>query len=230
MTLIIKTNQPITYSRTKINYQVANFWNKVSHGWKKIWGIHIHHGYFENETISILDAQEKLISKLVEELQINPYMKILDSGCGMGGSSIYLAEHNHASVVGITLSHKQVEIAQKIAEKKKLNNVTFKVEDALCLNSFNQNSFDIVWSLESCEQFYDKARFIEKAYQLLKPGGKLMLATWCSVAEEYTEKQAKKYKQICFAFDLPYMPTMEHYQQLLIRQGFIIDKTLDWTH
>ena len=57
-----------------------------------------------------------------------------------------------------------------------------------------------------------------------------MLATWCSVAEEYTEKQAKKYKQICFAFDLPYMPTMEHYQQLLIRQGFIIDKTLDWTH
>ena len=138
----------------------------------------------------------------------------------MGGTSIYLANKYQAIVTGITLSQKQVDLATQQAHSIKIQNVEFKIEDALSLASMANNSFDIIWSLESCEQFYDKHLFIQQAHRVLKPGGKLMLATWCSDKDEYINEFAKKYQQLCNAFDLPYMPTIKYYHELLNIKGF----------
>src|SRR3990167_299466 len=111
--MLIKTNQPLILHREKITHKIAKFWDQISEGWQTVWGTHIHHGYYEhNQTINPKKAQEKLIEKLVTMMGVNPQDKILDVGCGMGGSSIYLAKHYDALVTGITLSSKQVEIAR----------------------------------------------------------------------------------------------------------------------
>ena len=162
-------------------------------------------------------------------MDISPHDKILDVGCGMGGSSIYLAKKFSASVVGISLSQCQVDIATEALKKDGVKNVSFKVEDALSLASFPDNELDVVWSLESCEQFYDKKLFIQQAYRVLKPGGTLMLATWCSNADNYAGHEAKKYKKLCVVFQLPYMPTINRYHHLLQGQGFAICHILNWS-
>jgi tocopherol O-methyltransferase len=226
----VRTDQPILADREKITQTIAKFWDKMSEGWKVVWGQHIHHGYYENnQALTPLKAQEKLIVKLAELIEMTPNAKVLDVGCGMGGSSIYLAKNYHTLVTGITLSPKQVEIASRTAEENNIKNVSFKIEDALLLESFADNSFDIIWSLESCEQFFDKNMFIKQAYRVLKPGGKLMLATWCSSCDEYQGKLAKKYQALCSAFDLPYMPTIECYRNFLTAENFTIKSSLDWS-
>lgn len=226
----IQTDQPIFHNRTKITKIITEFWDKTSEGWRTVWGPHIHHGYYENnESLTPLAAQEKLIDKLATHLDIAPHSHILDVGCGMGGASIYLSQKYHAMVTGITLSQKQVAIATQQAQTDNVKNVFFKVEDALLLNSFSDASVDIVWSLESCEQFYDKALFIQQAFRVLKPGGKLMLATWCSASDEYLDKAAHHYRKLCLAFDLPYMPTIPHYQSLLEQRHFIVKDVLNWS-
>lgn len=226
----IMTTQPLMSDRSQVTRQIANFWDKITEGWRAIWGPHIHHGYYEsNASLTPLEAQEKLIEKLTEMLEITPKSKILDAGCGMGGSSLYLAKKYDATVTGITLSQKQVSIASEQARLNHINNVDFKIEDALSLKSFEDNSFDLVWSLESCEQFYDKSLFIKQAFRVLKPGGKLMLATWCTSNDAYEGKEAEKYQKLCFAFDLPYMPTILHYHSLLVSQHFDVSKVLDWS-
>lgn len=228
--MIIKTNQPLMHDRHKMTRKIALFWDQISEGWHKIWGTHIHHGYYEhNQALNPKDAQEKLIEKLSQRLRIMPKDKILDVGCGMGGSSLYLAKHYNATVTGITLSSKQVEIATRKADESKEKNVSFKIEDALSLASFEDNSFDIIWSLESCEQFIDKTMFLKQAYRVLKPGGQLMLATWCSSQDEYVDNLAKKYQKLCIEFDVPYMPTIECYNKLLSAQHFAIQESLDWS-
>ena len=226
----IRTDQPFILHREKITRKIANFWDQLSEGWRLVWGPHIHHGYYEDsQVITPNEAQEKLIKKLADKLKIARNNKILDVGCGMGGSSLYLAQNYQAIVTGITLSSKQVAIAFQQAQEQNINTVTFKVEDALELKSIENNSFDIVWSLESCEQFFDKNLFIQEAFRVLKPGGKLLLATWCSSEEEYAGEYAKKYQNLCLAFDLPYMPTINHYQQLLNHQNFIVETAEDWS-
>ena len=226
---IIKTDHPILSDRFDITREIASFWNKTSEAFKMVWGPHIHHGYFEGIGESPLLAQERLIEKLVELLEISPKDKILDVGCGMGGSSLFLAKKYNVAVDGISLSQRQVEIATQIASQEGINNVRFKVEDALSLSSFSNNEFDIVWSLESCEQFFDKKQFIEQAFRVLKPGGDLMLATWCSDADEYQGTEAKKYKKLCTAFQLPYMPTIAYYAHLLQKEGFLNRQVLNWS-
>jgi tocopherol O-methyltransferase len=227
---IIKTNQPVMLNRAKIMKVIANFWDTISDGWCVIWGPHIHHGYYDSDKpITPLQAQERLIEKLVEEIELNSGSKILDVGCGMGGSSIYLATHFSADVTGITLSQKQVAIATQQCESQQIKNVRFKIEDALTLESFADNSFDVIWSLESCEQFFDKYLFIQQAFRVLKPGGKLMLTTWCSDRDEYVGEDAKSYKKLCLAFDLPYMPTIETYADLIKRGGFQVANKHDWS-
>lgn len=226
----IKTYEPLMRDRIKITQTIADFWDQTSVGWQTIWGPHFHHGFYENnDPITPLEAQEKLIEKLASMLFIKPQEKILDVGCGIGGSSLYLAKNYQAQMTGITLSQKQIAIATQLAQAENIQNVIFKIEDALFLKTFADNSFDIVWSLESCEQFYDKNSFIQQAFRVLKPGGKLMLATWCSDREEYQNELAKKYRKLCFAFDLPYMPTIEHYDSLLNMHHFEVQKKFDWS-
>jgi tocopherol O-methyltransferase len=230
MTLSLKTDHPILQDRAEITHKIAAFWNQTSAGWRAIWGPHLHHGYYEkNVALSPLEAQENLLHKITDKFHIEPRCLVLDVGCGMGGSSIYLAKKFAAVVTGITLSQKQIAIATEEAHRENISNIQFKIEDALSLASFEDDSFDVVWSLESCEQFFDKKLFLEQAYRVLKPGGKLMLATWCSSCEEYTGTEARKYQNLCEAFDLPYMPTINHYRTILEKQNFIITETLDWT-
>ncbi|MBF0205342.1 MAG: methyltransferase domain-containing protein [Oligoflexia bacterium] len=231
--LSIKTDTlltPFTDSEQNITDKIGRFWDKISGSWQDVWGPHIHHGYYENdELISPISAQIRLIEKLTSLLKIRKGDKVLDAGCGLGGSSMYLAEKFGAHVSGITLSKVQVDMAEKKAIAKGIKNVSFKVEDALSLKSFRDNSFDLVWSLESCEQFADKSLFIKEAKRVMKKDGKFLLATWCSSKDEYIGDEASAYKQLCLAFDLPYMPSAEYYRKIFETQGLQLDVMLDWT-
>lgn len=224
----VKTDRAIELDRSKITRDIARFWDRTSRAWQTIWGPHIHHGYFESDRETPVEAQEKLIEKLLVLLAISGKDRILDVGCGLGGSSLYLAKKYGASVTGITLSRRQVDIASRLAAKQGLGKVSFRIDDALTLQSVPDASIDIVWSLESCEQFYDKELFIRQAFRVLKPGGRLMLATWCSDADEYQGMQAKKYRKLCVALQVPYMPTIAHYVRILKKQHFVVEQALDW--
>jgi len=228
MSISIPTDRPILSNRDHLTLTVAKFWNKISRGWSMIWGPHIHHGYYDLEALTPIQAQERLIEKLMAMLP-KIQGKILDVGCGMGGSSLRLAERYSAEVQGVTLSAEQVKIATRRAELLGAERVHFKVEDALSLASIPDGSIDLVWSLESCEQFYDKDLFLKQALRVLKPGGHLMLATWCSSDPVYHAREAKQYQKLCQAFDVPYMPTLMHYLKLLRKNNFRIEKVADWS-
>ncbi len=223
----IETSHSVINHPTSFQARVASFWDNTSLVWNEIWGPHIHHGYYSDEKIT-LSPQENLLEKLIKHLTIFPQQKWLDVGCGMGETAIYLSKHFPLHITGINLSEKQLEIARLRAKEEQLDYVVFKKEDALSLQSFHDETFDIVWSLESCEQFLDKEQFIKQCHRVLKPGGKLLLATWCSEKESYEGKMAKDYLALCQTYCVPYMPTMEYYSQRLALYFDVLFKE-DWS-
>lgn len=156
------------------------------------WGEHIHLGYYNEEERkagykkkNFIQAKYDFIDEMMKFGDISPSnyrnAKVLDVGCGFGGTSRYLAKAlgAEAHVTGITLSPKQVERGTQLAEEQGVADSTkFMVMDALNMD-FPDNSFDIVWACESGEHMPDKKAYISEMMRVLKPGGKFVMACWC---------------------------------------------------
>jgi len=155
--------------------KIRKQYDGVSPYYQSLWGEHLHHGYWIRGDENKEQAQVQLIEHLAQAAGLASGRKILDVGCGVGGSSIYLARKYHADVTGITISPVQVEMATKAASTAKVK-TKFLLMDAQAMHL--DQSFDVIWSIESISHYEDKERFFASAAKLLKPGGTLAIIDW----------------------------------------------------
>src|SRR4051794_31386013 len=82
--------------RDRLTQNVQAHYDQISRLYQLLWGDHIHHGYWEADE-PVAEAQLKLIGKLVEMAGIKHGSHVLDIGCGVGGSSVWLANNLNCS-------------------------------------------------------------------------------------------------------------------------------------
>ena len=136
---------------------------------------HVHHGLWRsgNENISKEEAQEVLVRELMAAAKLPKNAKVLDVGCGVGGTSIMLAQANHR-VTGVSLSPKQIEMAHANLQRLAPNaSIRFLEMDGEKLDFPGEDgTFDAVWISEALSHFPHNEHFLAHALRLLKPGGK----------------------------------------------------------
>ncbi|CDM95220.1 cyclopropane fatty acyl phospholipid synthase (unsaturated-phospholipid methyltransferase) [Limnospira indica PCC 8005] len=225
--------------KSTLNQQIQQFYDASSALWEEIWGEHMHHGYYGPEGNRKTERRQAQID-LIEELlkwgldEGTQTTKILDVGCGIGGSSLYLAEKFNARVTGITLSPVQAQRAgDRAAEARLSENVNFQVANALEM-PFEDESFDLVWSLESGEHMPNKIQFLQECHRVLKPGGTFLMATWChrplgGEQGQLTDAERRHLAQIYQVYALPYIISLPEYQAIATRVGFNDIDTADWS-
>jgi len=156
---------------------VRRHYDRLSILYRLFWGEHLHHGYFEaNESREV--AQIQLMERLAERAAIPDGARVLDIGCGIGGSAIWLAEKFRCDVTGMTISPVQARMASKRSAERRLDErVRFEIRDA---NRWlpGAERFDVVWIMESSEHFPDKPDFFQRCARALKPGGTLAVCAW----------------------------------------------------
>ena len=228
-----------------LQQQIQQFYDASSGLWEQIWGEHMHHGYYgvagdqpKERRQAQIDLIEELLSWANAQLGAahadRKIDRILDVGCGIGGSSLYLAEKFDASVTGITLSPVQANRAIARAKEKGLSDrATFEVADALKM-PFPDESFDLVWSLESGEHMPDKRKFLQECYRVLKPGGMFIFATWCHrpiapLAPPLTADEQAHLAKIYRVYCLPYVISLPEYETIAQDSGFQRIRSADWS-
>ena len=149
---------------------------------ERLWGEHIHLGFYpsEKKNIDFREAKVRFVHELVKWSGLDKLPKgsrILDVGCGIGGSSRILAKYYGFNVTGITISPAQVKRARELTPTGL--NCNFQVMDALDLK-FGDGSFDAIWSVEAGAHMNDKTKFADEMLRTLRPGGYLALADWNS--------------------------------------------------
>jgi tocopherol O-methyltransferase len=81
-------------------------------------GEHIHHGYFLTPSDSKELAQKQLIELLLQRAaRSSNDARVLDVGCGIGGTSRYLARERGWDVTGVTISDVQVAMAYDLSRR-----------------------------------------------------------------------------------------------------------------
>jgi tocopherol O-methyltransferase len=224
---------------TQLYQEIKEFYDASSSLWESVWGEHMHHGYYGEDGNYKLDRRQAQID-LIEELlkwsgdyTNNRPQAILDVGCGIGGSSLYLAEKFGARVTGITLSPVQANRAKERARAAGLEDkADFQVANALEM-PFADHSFDLVWSLESGEHMPDKVKFLQECYRVLKPGGKLIFATWChrptTATTPLTVDEQRHLQDIYRVYCLPYVISLPEYTEIVTQCGFKDLHVDDWS-
>src|SRR5687767_12929404 len=133
--------------------RIVQYYRESENAYKDSWDLDkslaIHYGYWDKKVRSFSESLVRMNEVMMETANIKPGEKVLDAGCGVGGSSIFLASTIGCRVTGITLSPAQVGKARINAETKNVSGlVDFRVMD-YCATSFEDNSFDVVWGCES---------------------------------------------------------------------------------
>lgn len=148
---------------------------------ERLWGEHIHLGYYgpASTATDFREAKAAFVHELVRWSgldQLPPGSRVLDVGCGIGGSARILAREYGLEVLGISISPAQIARARALTPST-LSHCRFAVMDALALE-LEDGSFDAVWSVEACPHMPDKQRYADELLRVLKPGGKLAVADW----------------------------------------------------
>lgn len=209
-------------------HHIRNHYDRLSVLYRAFWGEHIHHGYWEDHEPTAV-AQVKLIEKLAEKAEISRRARILDIGCGVGGSSLWLAEHYEARVIGLTLSEVQVKIARKKTGNSGLQSrVSFLQADANHL-PFAGPHFDVVWIIECSEHVENKPAFIVDCSRVLKSGGRLAVCAWLKAEGLSAEEEKNFIDPVCSGFLCPSLERLSDYLRWMREVGLTIRFALDIT-
>ncbi len=161
--------------RTIVTYYDQCFWH-----YRLVWfnraSLAMHLGYWDDQTYSHSQALLNMNRRLAAIADVQPGESILDAGCGVGGSAIWLAKRFDVHVAGITLSEDQARRARRYAVAQRLaNKVQFLCQD-YAQTAFLSGTFDLIWAIESVCHSNDKVAFLTEARRLLKPRGRLVIA------------------------------------------------------
>jgi tocopherol O-methyltransferase len=202
---------------------VARHYDELDVPYRRIWGEHVHHGYWRTGRERPAEAVEALVELVAERLAPEPGARVVDIGCGYGASAEWLAKHRRVDVTGLTLSGAQAAIGRARAR------FTCLVRDWLD-NGLPDRAFDHAYAIESSEHMVDKARFFAEAKRVLVPRGRFVVCAWLE-GDRATPRQMKHLLEpICREGRLPSMGSRTDYLALAEAAGFRLLRYDDISH
>lgn len=117
-----------------------------------------------------IDYLKKANSSFGNQIPVNPHLRYLDIGCGMGRLAIGLVASGARSVVGIDVVNRHIQEARVVAKTLPVDvQPDFILSD---IHEWQSNvQFDVIFILGAMEHIRDPSRMLTRLASLLKPDG-----------------------------------------------------------
>lgn len=207
----IKSQVVAYYEGTVFDYGL--FWHTPN-------DLAIHYGFSDETTRGHSDRLLNENRFLANAVKIKSTDYILDAGCGVGGSAIWIAKNYGSRVVGITISRSQIERARINAEKFGVEKLTQFYEMDYHSTNFPDATFDVVWAIESLCHSPDKLRLFKECYRILKPGGRLVVADGFQKNKATNSQDQKIFNDFIYGLAVYQTTFWDEFRDGLVAAGF----------
>lgn len=155
----------------------------------------LHYPLYVNKDDDFTQSQKNLSDHCISKLSPIQDKKVLDIGCGNGIQGIYIfSKYNPSKYVGIDISTENINIANNKKEERNISNILFYVDDAQKLSHIDDNSFDVVISIESALHYPEKVKFLKEIHRVLKQAGEFLIADILTREKSGTNSNTEKKK------------------------------------
>ncbi|MDH3715029.1 MAG: methyltransferase domain-containing protein [Gammaproteobacteria bacterium] len=162
--------------------------------------------------------------ELISNLALQPDARVLDVGCGLGGSAFLMAREFGLRVDGIDLSHNMLAMARNRRDAYGLRGrVSFEHGD--CLTLRRPGRYDAVYSRDVFLHIRDKAKLFEVLLDSLRPGGQLLFTDYCCGPGPWREEFSEYVQSRGYALHM-----LPEYVAFLETAGFVAVEARDWSH
>lgn len=198
---------------------VADFYNTTTDQFLQVYG-EIIQAFRTNDVTQYLDYT-------IQSAGLQSGQHIIDAGCGVAGPACYFAQHIPGlRIEACTISEVQAAKAnEKINERGLQQQVNVTLGDYHNLpDLFTENSYDRVIFLESFGHSKDKAKAIESAWKVLKPGGQLYIKD-LFVRESNNDWEQLRIYHVCEQINKAYAYEVGNIHEVfsaIRRQGFVL--------
>jgi cyclopropane fatty-acyl-phospholipid synthase-like methyltransferase len=215
-----------------VTQQVADYYRDTTADSYLTWGgesLALHLGLSDDdapitERPTLDRALLRMNAWLADRAGIGDGARVLDAGCGVGGSSIWLARERGARVTGVTLDPGQAAMARENAVARGAAGARFEVAD-FAQTGFPRASFDVVWNMESLCHARDPRAYLAHVAELLRPGGRFVcVEVFRADRDAHDEVDA-----MCEGWVLPALMTLDEAAAMLRDLGFASVETEDLT-
>ena len=208
--IVLKTVQKY-YDYTRRFYRV--FWHGDTNA--------LHYGFYDESTKTHKEALLKTIAVTSVAVKITSSDKVVDLGCGIGGSAFWIARNIGARVMGITLSGGQYEKAKKLCSKYGLEAKVDFVQGNFFSTSFADEQFDVAIGVEAlCHGQHMIDELAREMFRIVKRGGRIAVMDGYLGTKELSESEKKDVKVFEEGFALVEMITPDTFIEALGRVGF----------
>lgn len=120
-------------------------------------------------------AGRKATLKALHMIPLNPDMRLLDAGCGIGGTARCIASERGCHVTGVDLTPDYVEVARLLTERVGLSDLCdFHAGSVLDL-PFTDGSFDGAVTFHVAMNIADREKFYSELARVVRVGGPLCI-------------------------------------------------------
>jgi SAM-dependent methyltransferase len=125
----------------------------------------------------IAETMRESGERLVEEIGVEPGMKVLDLGCGDGTTALPAARKG-ADVLGVDIAANLVAAGNERAKAARLSNLAFREGDASDLSGVGDESFDLVVSIFGAMFAPRPSDVAREMARVTKPAGRIVMGNW----------------------------------------------------